>query len=160
MKSKSLYLILIVLFGTLYSSAQIKIASNGDIGIGTTSPDYEIHMYGRLKLTLPNSADFTISTLTSGLGSWGLRPSSNGVGHLGYGSKLYKVNATYIYGDVVTESDRKLKRNINQLNDATPILNSLRPVSFDYINDYTEIKDAGLKNKLETNDKNRLGFIA
>lgn len=158
MKSKILSLILIVLFATLYSNAQIKIDSNNKIGIGTTSPNYDIHMYGKLKLTLPNSSDFIISTLT--VGGWGLRPSADNIGILGYGNDLYKVYASYFFGDLITGSDKNLKKNISPLYDASPILNKLRPVSFDYINDYSDMKDSGLKNKLETNDKNRLGFIA
>ncbi len=160
MKSKTFYIILIVLFGSLYSNAQIKVECTGDIGIGTTSPSEDIDMYGTLKLTLSNNYGFRISTLTSSYGYWGLRPTSNNVGFLGYGYKLFKVNTKYINADVISDSDLKLKKNIKPLYNATPILNNLRPVSFDYNYDYSDMKDEGLKQNLETNDKNRLGFIA
>ncbi len=57
-------------------------------------------------------------------------------------------------------SDKNLKKNISTLFDALPVIRKLRPVSFDYNFDYSGVKNIKVRNKLQTDDKNRLGFIA
>ena len=160
MNSKTLYLILIVLFGTLYSNAQIVLDENNNVGLRTSSPGYNIDMIGSTRIKPSSGSNYSILISTDATHGWILNPSSNYTGMIGYYDMLYSLNAEYLYGVHVTESDKNLKKNIQPLYDALPIIKKLKPVSFDYNIDYSGVEETIVRNKLETTDKNRLGFIA
>ncbi len=161
MKAHFFSLIFLVVMLSINCSAQITIdCANERIGIGydLTSPSLDVHLKGTMRFEVPGGNYFDVSTVTGS--GWGLRPNVNNTGILGYGYQLLRVDAKYIYGDYVIPSDKNLKNNIKPLYNALPIIQKLRPVSFDYNFDYSETEDINLKNKLEADSKNRLGFIA
>ena len=161
MKTKKLLLLLIIVFITFNSKAQIVVdCTNERIGLGfdVTSPGRDVHILGTMRFQVPGGNYFDISTV-AGYG-WGLRPDVASTGILGYQNDLLSIEATHIYGDYFHESDLNLKKNIVPIYDALPLIKRLRPVIFDYNRDRSGIEDVNLRKELETNDKNRLGFIA
>lgn len=160
MNSKTIYIILIVLFTSLFSNAQIKLDSNNKVGLRTSSPSYEIDMLGSTRIKPSSGSNYSILISTDATHGWKLNPSSNYTGMIGYYDMIYSLNAEYLYGVHVTESDKNLKKNIQPLYDALPIINKLKPVSFDYDIDYSGVEETNVRTKLEATDKNRLGFIA
>lgn len=166
MKSKKLVLLFIIVFIAFYGKAQIAIDCTNErvgIGFGLTSPTDDVHVKGDMyidgDIRIIPRPNFFIDIKDSYYG-WSLITSHSSSGYLGYGYKLYGVNAEYIWCDNLTESDRNLKKNIVPLYDALPLIKKLRPVTFDYNRDRSKTDDISLRNELEANDKNRLGFIA
>jgi len=135
--------------------SQIKVASNGYVslgGVNTPNSPVEIH---------PSPTGKYIFVGSDPAIGWLLNSSDPYSGYLGWYSPIYAVCAKYLYAtNIVYSSDEKLKKNIQNLDTALPIIKKLRPVSFDYNLDYSKVDNEKIKTKLQTDDKNRLGFIA
>ena len=161
MKSKKLILLFSIVFFAFYGKAQIAIDCTNQrvgIGFGLTSPAQEIHLKGETRFESSTGVYYDFINI-SGYG-WGIRPNIDGTGILGYENQLHIVDATYIYGDNLQQSDLNLKKNIAPLYDALPLIKKLKPVTFDYNRDRSKTEDINLRNELTANDKNRIGFIA
>ena len=161
MKTKKLVLLFIIVFIAFYGKAQIVIDCDNEevgIGFGLTDPSQDIHLKGEMRFQSRTGVYYDFINIANY--GWGIRPCQDNTGTLGYQYKLHMVNATYIYGDNFQESDLNLKKNIAPLYDALPLIKKLRPVTFDYNRDHSGTEDINLRNELESNDKNRLGFIA
>ncbi len=142
-----------------FMKAQITVTCDGKIGLNNPSPYYTVDIIGSTAIRPASSGSFF--QFENGPNGCLLRPSANHYGMIGYYDKPYSVSADYIYGsNILYSSDKNLKKNINTLYDALPVIKKLRPVSFDYNFDYGDVEDLHIKNKLETDDKNRLGFVA
>jgi len=137
------------LFGTIAS-----FVSNGNVGIGTTSPAEKLHIYG--------GGSGPEIRLEGGYGSWYIRayndnfnvytPSGRqAVSYLNNGDvRNYNNTTTW-----QTTSDFRVKENINTINNAMDKILSLNPVIFDYKQEFAD------KNNWDNNKKNNnVGFIA
>ncbi len=161
MKTKNPIFVLILLFTALQIKAQIVVDCNNRValGYGNTPSSYAVDILGNTVIRLSGGNYITI-TAQSPYG-WIFNPNAAYIGGFGYYNALNFVNAKYIYGtNIVYSSDERLKKNIHTLNSAIPVIKKLRPVSFDFNIDYTKVEDGDLRSKMETDDKNHLGFIA
>ncbi len=162
MKVKILITVQIILFAALYGKAQITVDCDNKIGLGNemTNPGYAIDILGATRICPSSGGDYITISNDNSYG-WVFNANGNGIGMLGYQNSLYSVKAHDIYAsNIVYSSDKSLKKNIRTLYDALPLIKKLRPVSFDYNYDYSGEKNVNLRTRLETGDKNRLGFIA
>ena len=140
--------------------AQIKVLSSGYVGLRNSSPSYPVDIQG-VTVIRPSSLSTPYVMFTTGPNGFNLYPSSAHTGMIGYQGALYSVNADYMYAtNIVYSSDERLKKNIEPLYSAMPIIKKLRPVSFDYNFDYSNVENEKFRIKLQNDDKNRLGFIA
>jgi len=162
MKLKIISLLIIMSFCSGIS-AQIKVLSDGKVGIGNNSSDpvYPIDLYGRTVIHFPScSSSVNINGGTGSSWGWDLKSTVQYTGFIGYYGCLYGLESKYVYATYFTLSDSRLKSNVQEMKDALAIIHKLRPVYFDYNFDYSKVENEQLKTKMVNNDKNRLGFIA
>lgn len=162
MKTNVFLLILVITVLSFNSNAQIKVLSNGyvGLGVGNTNPQAHIDILGYTRIRPSSSGSYAGFSSGSPFG-WTLTGSEQYTsGYIGYYSTLYGLSAQYLYGANFTSSDERLKKNIKSINEALPIIKKLRPVTFDYNIDYSKAGNEQLKAMMQKDDKNRLGFIA
>jgi len=158
MKKISMLLIVCIFVISYAAFSQITVLSNGYVGIGTSSPSYQFDVNG-VAVIRSSSSDYFM--FTSGPNGANLISSGSSTGSIGYQVPLYSLNASYVYAsNIVYSSDESLKKNIQPLFSALPIIKKLRPVSFDYNFDYSKVENEKFRNQLQNDDKDRLGFIA
>ena len=150
--------------------------ANGKIGIGTSSPNQsvDITINGTTNFTTPNpyGGYNTVRLSTQDENFADLSPASIGEGTLGFAENWYEIYAdygyiymintediyaTYIYGTYITQSDRKLKKNIKTLGAEQNLLELLKPVTYEYI-ETTKTGKKGREMKLAQGLQS--GFIA
>lgn len=162
MRANIVLLVFIVTVLAFNSNAQIKVLSNGyvGLGVGNTNPQANVDILGYTTIRPSSSGSFASFGSGSPFG-WTLTGSAQYTsGYIGYYSTLYAIDAQYVYGANLTSSDEKLKKNIKSVQGALPIIKKLRPVTFDYNKDYSKTDNEQLKAKMQKDDKDRLGFIA
>ncbi len=162
MNSKNLILFLFILIITFSSKAQIVIDNNKvGIGNGMTTPVYSVDMLGTTRIKPSTSSNSYILVTPQSPYGWVFNPNDTCTGRIGSNHRLLFMTAHYIYAtNIQYSSDKNLKRNIFTLFDALPIIKKLRPVSFDYNLDYSDVANVNVRNKILTSSKDRLGFIA
>ena len=168
------FVLLLCTFSTLNLFSQIKITSNNKIGIGT-APDnnYSITMNGDVFLKgAYNNYIRLFNSATSGGPYVAVDPSSTQVGmsFIGYNNPwyqatlkyLYVLNGTYLYGTFVNGSDKRLKKDINQLGFDKNLFGQLNPVTYNLVDSLQVTKKNGNKSTLIFDKKNYpiKGFIA
>jgi hypothetical protein len=159
--SMLLFVCLVVLSNFAFSQIKVTSAGNVSLGIGNTNTLNPIDIVGATFIHPMNGADYIKIGYNYPSNAVYINPSSNYKGYLGFGDSWLAVNAKYIYGtNILYSSDEKLKKNIHNLDTALPIIKKLRPVTFDYDLDYSKVEEEKLKQKLQDDDKRRLGFIA
>ncbi len=148
MKNLSVILIFCQLLLSTATIAQIKVNTNGYVGINNTNPQYRLDLAGNLRLV---NGSYTIIFDT------GLYPS--GTVNLGRESQRWTDFYTH-YGfftvSPITTSDINYKLNIADVIHIKDKLKLLRPVSYSLNTDKLNLsKDAALKLPLK-----EMGFIA
>jgi hypothetical protein len=149
----------------LVVSAQIHVATNGNVGVKTTTPGYTFDVNGTARINCSNSSNsliFDNNVIITGYSFPTIRPSADWYGSLGTPS--YRFGLLYC-DHVITRacdetSDEKFKENIRDLEGALPLVVKLRPVRFDWKSDYYNVSDLELKNDLIKKGKNKIGFLA
>ena len=160
MKNISMFLTVGFLVLANAAFSQIKVLSNGYVGMGNSSPSYPVDISG-ITVIRPSLSSTPYVMFTTGPNGFNIYPSSSHCGMIGYQNVLYSVNADYVYAtNIVYSSDERKKKNIQSLDVAMPLIKKLRPVSFDYNFDYSKVDNEKIRTKLQNDDKNRLGFIA
>jgi hypothetical protein len=138
----------------------IKVDCDGDVGIGTDPGSYRLNVSGYAYFT-PTASYHLLLDASGYYGTACLRPTSNNSSNIGTSSYAYAQMWSYSYGN---PSDVRQKENIRSINDALDIVLQLEGVRYDYKKDYAYndslVKDENLKAKLETQRKNKIGFIA
>ncbi len=100
------------------SSNLMTIKTNGNVGIGISSPESKLDVNGTLKAANTN-------------GSLIFASSGNvGVGTTTPGYKLVVSGDIYATGDIIAYSDERLKSNVSTLSNALDKVNQMRGVSY------------------------------
>jgi len=124
--------------------------ANGNVGIGTYSPNQKLHVVGSARVTstlYTNAVRVgSVETLTdAGSDRMGLNasfiPTSTGYRNLGESSRPWR--HIYMSGSLVQSSDKRLKSNIKGLDYGLAEVMQLNPVSYD-MNDAPGKKRLGL----------------
>lgn len=118
-----LFLLLFVAIG--YSIAQIKVASNGNVGINNTSPSYKLDVAGNMRITAySNSVFFT--------GSYFAPDHMDYVDLGSFSNFWYNLYAqtAYFYYEPYIMSDIKIKTDIKEVPTIKDKVNLLRPITY------------------------------
>ncbi|MDO9614982.1 MAG: tail fiber domain-containing protein [Bacteroidota bacterium] len=161
MKKLVIIFVLGILTCSFGANAQVKVASNGYVGINQTVPAYNLDWFGTGRfwaisggaLLFDNTGYGNVATIHP-VDDWG--------GCLGTSVKKFNV----VYADhviaraVSTTSDETVKTNIKTLENALGKITKLRGVRYDIIPEYFKVSDAKMKEALVQEGKNQIGFLA
>lgn len=164
---KKIFLTMVLGILSVFTFAQIKISSTGNVGINNLSPTYNLDVLGntqfkgtiRFQTTGCTYNDVLLFDNTGYLCKPTIRPALDWSGHLG--------TASYRFGDVFAhhvvtynltiDSDEKIKTNIKPLENTLDKIKKIKSVSYN-------LKDEYSKNPNETNtnitSKDEIGFLA
>lgn len=135
----------IVISGTLYG--QIKVATNGNVGINNTSPAYNLDVTGTVQfLYNANYIRFTGNQLIPSPGSVLLGYSSN------MWAQIWATQAFFTYQPTII-SDITVKSNIQDITGMNMKLKALRPVKYELISSVGNTDTTSYR-------KQQYGFIA
>ncbi|MCX7985917.1 MAG: tail fiber domain-containing protein [Bacteroidales bacterium] len=146
------------------SLAQIKIDSNGNIGLGTATPAYKVDIFGQTRIitTTPIYGNSATVIFNSYYDQINIETDRDNVGYLGYYKRWNTIYTRYINcPNPIITSDEKMKTNIRQINTPLQTIKRLRGITFDYKpEEYfgTSYQPRNASDDKET--KNRLGFVA
>jgi hypothetical protein len=162
----SIIIVIVSLFCFQTAQSQIKVNSNGNVGIGVTDPSYQLHSKGRTFLDVDaNYCDGILATTyyVSGPGDLvTFRPTANNKGSLGSPDKFWlhlRCN-NVIYEDLIENtSDKRVKTNITTIPSALNKLQQLRGINFDYKKDFFNTR-FGSQANYDKEGKNKLGLLA
>jgi hypothetical protein len=151
----------LLFFSTLVSYSQITVLPDGKVGLGNNNntPGCAVDILGNTAIR-PSSTGNYVKFSSDDYYGWIMNSSSPYTGYIGYYGYLFSLDAKFVYCTNLTGSDLRLKKNIQPLASSLAIIQRLRPVSFDYTNDYSMVKNEKLRTELEKSDLNQLGFIA
>ncbi|MDX9882837.1 MAG: tail fiber domain-containing protein [Prolixibacteraceae bacterium] len=140
--------------------AQIKVASNGYVGINQASPAYNLDWYGTGRFL---SSYGSIIFDNSGFGGVAtIRPLDDWNGTLGRSDKRF--NMLYadhvIARDLEETSDETMKENIQTLNNSLEKIKKLRGIRYDLKKEYLKTNDPKSMAQFEEERKNEIGFLA
>lgn len=141
-------------------SAQIKVDSNGYVGINQNYPTYNLDWFGTGRYWSTNGQLIFDSS------GWGnvatIHPNDDWAGCLGRSDK--KFNVLYV-DHVITRildetSDETLKENITPIKGSLDKIMKLKGVNYNLKKDYLKTKDPKATNQFEKERKNQIGFLA
>lgn len=137
MKIKNIILGFIAVVGFQFSTAQVKIKKNGDMGIGTFDPKTKLHVMGEATFEGGSLNTFRISP---GNPRMEIGSSTNRIDFLNPGmghNRLYAKTFSKI-------SDDRLKRETQDLSDCLSKIDQLRPVKFILLAEVSPANDRGV----------------
>lgn len=149
--------------------AQVKVDSNGHIGLATNTTDsnYEVLIDGDLTLTGGIRIGTTFNgafIFEEGDGACILIPeSTNNSTYIGLGTKqVSRIYGRYIYANQYpVSSDKRLKENFQEIISPLDKILNVKGLKYDFIASYTDsIKNENIKYKEKKRNKNRLGILA
>lgn len=122
--------VLISIFSSL--NAQVKVLSNGNFGIGTTSPVEKLDVKGNA-VFLNGSSVYPRIHIEDVDAEGAILPSQSYRGYVGYNSKPFsRVCANIMYRNgAYSLSDKRVKKNIKRLTNNLDKVMKLNPVEYD-----------------------------
>ena len=174
MKLHNLFLFTFLVISTTGLNAQLRVNSDGNVGIGSTpSSTHKLMVDGNVlirsgnlrlqNLGSPNQQyDLNITNLdfTARLGSSPGAP----VGQIGTSSQPWNtIRAVAIYGNgVYLGSDERNKKNIKEIDIALATIMNINPIMFDYMPFPVPQDNPWRENVTQLNERgeNRYGFLA
>jgi len=160
---KTKLLILVITIGFISSAnAQIKVFSNGKVGINKDSVTHDLEVFGNTYFNVDASYSWVGAMIDgsyqiSGPGSFATLYSVNGMGVLGKPTAPWY----YIYYSNLQQlSDSRIKKNVNNIESPLSGIKRLRPIKYD-LNEkaFQDVPDSLKANLMEKN-KDKFGFIA
>jgi hypothetical protein len=118
-------------------NAQIKLLSNGYIGLGTTTPstDVEIKSPNILLKSSTSTTNIRIQYLNNVNAM--IEPTVNNSGYLGYNTRWYQLKVNTVnYTTLYQGSDVRIKDNIRDLKNSLDKVLKMRGVEYDLSEDY------------------------
>lgn len=141
--------------------AQLKVNSNGYVGINRSTPSYNLDWYGTGRfggngwgdLIFDNNGYYSVATL---------HPRQNWAGCLGTSSLFFNVAyVDHLITNMITNnSDERFKENIRDLENPLKKLSNIRGVRYDFKKEFFDISDEILGEKLANERQNQIGFVA
>ena len=143
----------------------VFFGSTGKVGIGTTTPAFNLDVPGTTRFGATTTGKTTWSGWTSVYFDWiapygmpTLYPQSDGSLMIGTSSSRAYVNAVQVWSTWFTStSDERVKENITNLKSSLQGIRQLRPVKYDIKKSY--VTDSALK-KNRNLRKDNIGFLA
>jgi hypothetical protein len=147
--------IIVIIIAIFYSglNAQIRMNSSGFVSIGynvSPSSSYSLLIEKSVKISNGSFPGLIIDQSGSNYGL-ALYPSSNNAGNIGLSTKAFAY--VWSYGGSITLSDGRQKENIRNLN-------SSNALNKEFAYSDSIVKENRIKEKLEKDRKNKIGFIA
>jgi len=163
MKTNQFLSIVIFVFISLTSFAQIKVNSSGKVGIGI-DPDagYNLNTYSAIFKSGATYPDLIIAGDPADYGK-AIYSSSNNYCSVGTSTKQFKnVFAKYHYATgVLLTSDKRLKQNFRNIDKPLEKLMQMNGQKYDFISQGSDsIKNEKVNERDLLLEKDRLGFIA
>jgi len=133
-------------------SNALTILKNGNLGIGTPTPNVKLHILGGSDASLVNGSGYIVNGPESNT-NMVIDENEIQVRYDGTPTTLYLQNeggslriggAVYVNGSVVHTSDRRLKKDINTINYGLDEILALTPVSYNWKNRDQDYKSLGL----------------
>ena len=121
-------------------SERMRVTSNGNLAIGTTTEYAKLHVTSQGNVTTPALFEDT-TTGTSSVTAVVLKRNGSNVG---------AINTTNTSTAYVTSSDHRLKENVVEMTDATTRLKQLQPKRFNFIADEDTTVDGFLAHEVQS----------
>jgi hypothetical protein len=150
----------IVIAIPIFSSGQVKVNSSGYVGIGNSSPSYNLDIFGSFRL---NTGGTNSIYSTSYNGMTVLLPSADNTCFLGYQPcQFYMIFGKYIYQNrSLVSSDKRMKENLRDIDSPLNKVLNMKGKKYDFktLSDSVST-DEGATSNSEKQKKDRLGFLA
>lgn len=161
---KNVFLFAIAAFLLLCSTteAQLKMDSNGDVGIGpitTTDPAYKLDIRGEMQIDVHSGCKFYFLLYgTSPL----FRPTWSNSARIGLSThKLYYLYSNNVwYNNLYSMSDISIKENIRSIESPLDAIRQIRGIQYDLKREYFTNTPEEKIDELVEEGKNKYGVIA
>jgi len=161
MKKVFLFVLATLFLFCISSEAQLKMDSNGDVGIGYMSgdPNYKLQVRGDVQIDVSSSCKFYF--LLNGTSPL-FRPSWSNSARIGLENyKLYYLYSNNVwYDNLYDMSDISIKENVRAIESPLAAILQIRGIQYDLKRDYfTNTQEENI-DKLVEEGKNKYGVIA
>ncbi len=160
---KNTFLVTVVGLFVIFSGAQaqLKMDSNGDVGIGSISgdPAYKLDVRGAIQFDVLSGCKFYFTTYGT---SPTLKPSWSNSAYIGLsGNKMYQTWSTYVYYDhLIDFSDLSIKENIRPIESPLEAIRQVRGIKYNLKREYfTNTPEEKLDELVEAG-KDKYGVVA
>ena len=161
MKKVLLSTLTIVFLISATTTAQFKMDSNGDVGIGYMSgdPSYKLHVRGETSINPGSTATLYILNYSK---CPLLRASWSNAAYIGTSTNyIYKTYSNYVYSNNYGSlSDISIKENIRDISNPLGAILKIRGVKFDMKREYYANSQEDKIDGLVEESKNKYGVIA
>jgi hypothetical protein len=143
-------------------NTQIKLLSNGYIGIGTASPSTNVEINSPFVQFKTSTSNYKIKLQYYNGSTPMIEPTTNNNGYLGCNYAWYDVKSYYVHCfDLIESSDTRLKKNFRKLDNSLDKVLRMRGVMYDISEDYlNNPEDPEGSAALIEDGKDEIGLIA
>lgn len=128
---KKIIFLSVLTIGVKTSFAQLKVATNGAVGVGINNPIHSFHAWGYDQCFNYNSKEVLITpNVWSGNTNHSMLGSN--LGNIVFWHNAWGYN-TLTRGSCVSNSDSRIKRDITPINNSLSIIKQLQPKKYKYI---------------------------
>jgi len=158
--------ILLFAFASLFlfcitTEAQLKMDSNGDVGIGPISgdPANKLHVRGDIQFDVLSGCKFHFTLYGT---SPNLKPSWSNSARIGlYNNKMYYIYSNHVwYDNLYDMSDIRIKENIRSIDSPLAAIRQVRGIQYDLKREYFTNTQEEKIDELVEEGKNKYGVVA
>lgn len=143
------------------TEAQLKMDSNGDVGIGsiTGDPAYKLQVRGTVQFDVLSGCKFYFALNST---SPVLKPSWSNSAYIGLSNNyIYKTYSNYVYSNnYETLSDISIKENIRDIKNPLDAIRQVRGIQYDLKREYFTNTSEETIDKVVEEGKNKYGVVA